>query len=42
MNEERDRSDLNVYGAEDFEELDVILAALDKALDADGQATSSA
>lgn len=42
MNEERDRSDLNVYGAEGFEELDVILAAIDKALATDGQARSSA
>ena len=41
MHEERDRSDLNVYGAEDFEELDTILAAIDRALDTDGQITSS-
>lgn len=41
MNEDRDRSDLNVYGAEDFEELDAFLAALDGALDTDGQPTSS-
>ena len=36
MNEVRDRSDLNVYGAEDFEELDAVLAAIDRALDAHG------
>jgi hypothetical protein len=42
MNEERDWSDLNVYGADDFEELDMILAALDRALDTDGQTSGSA
>ena len=41
MNDERDRSDLNVYGAEDFEELDTILAAIDRALDTDGQTIKS-
>ena len=33
MTGERDRSELNVYGAEDFEELDSILDALDRAND---------
>lgn len=36
MNEERNLSDLQLYGAEDFEELDLILDALDKANDEDG------
>ena len=36
MNEERDLSDLQLYGAEDFEELDSILDALDKANDEGG------
>jgi hypothetical protein len=31
MPEERDISDLHVYGAEDFEELDQILDALERA-----------
>jgi len=40
MNEELDRSDLNVYGAEDFEELDAILAAIDRAVDTDDRPSS--
>jgi len=35
MHENRDPSDLHVYGAEDFEELDNILEALDRANDVD-------
>jgi hypothetical protein len=31
MAEEREISELHVYGAEDFEELDMILDAIDKA-----------
>jgi hypothetical protein len=35
MDNERDISDLHVYRAEDFEELDIILEAIDRADDID-------
>ena len=35
MSESRDLSELQLYGAKDFEELDGIYAAMEKALDCD-------
>lgn len=37
---DRDLSDLHLYGAEDFEELDQIEAAIERALADDGERTT--
>jgi hypothetical protein len=42
MKDERDLSELQLYGAEDFEELDMILQALDAANDERGSAATQA
>lgn len=39
MTDERDTSDLRLYGAEDFEELDAIEAAIERALDGEDSIT---